>query len=158
MTDNALCPWHVLGLSLFIPTWENCCLSAWSRTFTTSNGLMTMASVRPEHSPAMVSTLVNIEMQDANFTNSVELQNSKITVEPVLKDHPIGHKYVVCRDRWSLVTGSVTLNCRSFWRRYMVCQDRWSLMAVVSQDRFYCIFNTWKSYKKSGNTLYCKIP
>ncbi len=25
-------------------------------------------------------------------------------VEPVLKDHPTGHKNVVCQDRWSLVT------------------------------------------------------
>ncbi len=31
------------------------------------------------------------------------------TVEPVLKDHPIGHKNVVCQDRWSLVTGSIIL-------------------------------------------------
>ena len=29
-------------------------------------------------------------------------------VEPVLKDHPIGPKNVVCQDRWSLVTGSIT--------------------------------------------------
>ncbi len=35
------------------------------------------------------------------------------TVESALKDHPIGHKNVVC-------------------------QDRWSLTAVVSQDRFHC--------------------
>ncbi len=32
------------------------------------------------------------------------------TVEPVLKDHPIVRRNVVCQDRWSLVTGSVTLN------------------------------------------------
>ena len=31
------------------------------------------------------------------------------TVKPVLKDNPIGHKNVVCQDRWSLVTGSVIL-------------------------------------------------
>ncbi len=36
------------------------------------------------------------------------------TVEPVLKDHPIGHKNVVCQDRWFLVTGSVILKCRFF--------------------------------------------
>ena len=36
------------------------------------------------------------------------------TVEPVLKDHPIDHKNVVCQDRWSLVTGSVILKCRYF--------------------------------------------
>ncbi len=33
------------------------------------------------------------------------------TEEPVLKDHPIGKENVVCQDRWSLVTGSITLKC-----------------------------------------------
>ncbi len=66
------------------------------------------------------------------------------TVEPVFKDHPNGHKNVVCQDRWSLVTGSVVLKCRFFWRKCMVCQDRWSLMAVVSQDRFHCIYFQFK--------------
>ncbi len=36
------------------------------------------------------------------------------TVEPVLQDHPIGHKNVVGQDRWSQVTGSVILKCKSF--------------------------------------------
>ncbi len=58
------------------------------------------------------------------------------TVEPVLKDHPIGHTNVVSQDRWSLVTGLITLKCRTFCQEYLVSQDRWSLMAVVSQDRF----------------------
>ncbi len=49
------------------------------------------------------------------------------TVEAVLKRHPIGHQNVVCQDRWSLVTGSVTLKCRSFCQKCVVCQDRWSL-------------------------------
>ncbi len=35
------------------------------------------------------------------------------TVEPVLKDHPFGHKNVVSQDSWSLVTGSVVLKCWS---------------------------------------------
>ncbi len=61
------------------------------------------------------------------------------TVEPVFKDHPIHHTNVVCQDRWSLVTGSVMLKCRSFCQICVVFQDRWSLMAVVSQDRFHCI-------------------
>ncbi len=67
------------------------------------------------------------------------------TVEPVLKDHPIGRKNVVCQDRWSLVTGSVILKCRFFCQKYVVCQDRWSLMAVVSQDRFHCtmVYSGW---------------
>ncbi len=45
---------------------------------------------------------------------------------------------VVCKDRWSLVTGSVILKCRPFCQKYVVCQDRWSLRAVVSQERFHC--------------------
>ncbi len=49
------------------------------------------------------------------------------TVGPVLKDHPTGHNNVVCQDRWSLVTGSVILKCRSFCQKYVVFQDRWSL-------------------------------
>ena len=51
----------------------------------------------------------------------------KNTVEAVLKDHPIGHKNVVCQDRWSLLTGSVILKCRSFCPKCVVFQDRWSL-------------------------------
>ncbi len=66
------------------------------------------------------------------------LHTHTITVEPVLKGHPIGHKNVVCQDRWSLVTGSVIWKCRSFCRKCVVCQDRWSFMPVVSQDRFHC--------------------
>ncbi len=63
------------------------------------------------------------------------------TAEPVLKDHPIGHKNVVCQDRWSLVTGLVILKCRYFCQKSVVSQDRLSLMAVVSQDRFHCTNN-----------------
>ncbi len=37
-----------------------------------------------------------------------------LTVEPVLKDQPIGHKNVVSQDRWSFVTGSVVLKSRTF--------------------------------------------
>ena len=45
-------------------------------------------------------------------------------VEPVLKDHPIGHKNIVCHDRWSLVTGSIILKCRTLiYRICVVCQD-----------------------------------
>ncbi len=60
-------------------------------------------------------------------------------VEPVLKDHPAGHKNMASQDRWSLVTGSITLKCGILGQGYVVLRDRWSLMAVVSQDRFYCI-------------------
>ncbi len=36
------------------------------------------------------------------------------TVEPVLKDHPMGHTDVVSQDRWFLATGSITLECGTF--------------------------------------------
>ncbi len=49
---------------------------------------------------------------------------------------------MVCQDRWSLVTGSVTLKCRSFCKKCVVFQDRWSFMAVESQDRFHCSFTS----------------
>ncbi len=62
----------------------------------------------------------------------------QITVELVLKDHPVVHKNVVCQDRWSLVTGSVILNCRSFCQKCMVCHCVPWQWAVVSQDRFHC--------------------
>ncbi len=39
------------------------------------------------------------------------------TVEPVLKDHPIGHQNMVSQNRWSLVTGSFTLQCRTFCQK-----------------------------------------
>ncbi len=55
-----------------------------------------------------------------------------------LERPPHWQKNVVCQDRWSLVTGSVILECRSFCQKCVVCQDRWSLMAGVSQDRFHC--------------------
>ncbi len=89
------------------------------------------------------------------------------TIEPVLKDHPIGHKNVVCQDRWSLVTGSVILNCRSFCQKCVVCQDRWFLLAVVSQDWFYCIMTYQgpirlhigsSSQVENGLTIYIIMP
>ena len=49
-----------------------------------------------------------------------------ITVEPVLKDHPIGHKNVVWHGRWSLVTArfSYNLKCTSFCQKSLYFQDR----------------------------------
>ncbi len=38
---------------------------------------------------------------------------------------------MVSQDRWSLVTGSVALKCRTFCQEYVILQDRWSFMAVV---------------------------
>ncbi len=60
------------------------------------------------------------------------------TVEPVLKDHPIGHKIMATQDRWSLGTSSFTLKCVTFCQTVVVLPDRWSLMAVVCEDRFHC--------------------
>ncbi len=54
-------------------------------------------------------------------------------VEPVLKNHPISHKIVVCQDRRSLVTNSVILNCRCFWQKVLVFQDRWSHVSGLSR-------------------------
>ena len=68
-------------------------------------------------------------------------------MEPVLKDHPMGHTDVVSQDWWSLATGSIyigmwdlyTRNIQgSLYQEYLAFQDRGSLMAVVSEDRFYC--------------------
>ncbi len=87
------------------------------------------------------STRLHIELIDGN------------TVEPLLKDHTIGHKNVVCQNRWSLVIGSVILQCRSFCPKCVVCQDRWSPLAVVSQDRFHCIADTEQLYVCDNGTL-----
>ena len=62
------------------------------------------------------------------------------TAEPVLKDHPIGHTNVVSQDRWSLVTGSVTMKCGSFYQEYLIFQDRRSVTAEVSQNRFHRMY------------------
>ena len=42
------------------------------------------------------------------------------TVEPVLKDHPVGHKCMVSQDRLSLVPGSIALNCSTYCKKYSV--------------------------------------
>ncbi len=46
----------------------------------------------------------------------------------------IGHKNVVCLDRWSLVAASISLKCCTFSKKCVVFQDRWSLMAIVSRQ------------------------
>ncbi len=59
----------------------------------------------------------------------------------VLKDHSIANKNTVSQDRCrSLVTGSFTLNCRTFCQKLMVLHCRWSLMLMVSKDRFHCMY------------------
>ncbi len=62
------------------------------------------------------------------------------TVEPVLEDHPIGHKNVVCQDTCSLVTGSLILKCRSFCRKCVVKTGgllyQWSLKTGFIRNSF----------------------
>ncbi len=75
-------------------------------------------------------------------------------MKPVLKDHSIGHKYAVSQDRWSLVTDSIILKCRTrFYLECVVFQDR-TLKGVAFHDRFYCtIFKEITTVKdKSENT------
>ncbi len=57
----------------------------------------------------------------------------------------IKNTYVVSQDRCFLLIGSVTLKCRTFRLVCVVSQDRWSVMAVVSQERRFCIIaaNLW---------------
>ncbi len=54
-------------------------------------------------------------------------------LEPVLKDHPIGHENVVSQDRY-LVTGSITLKYRTFCQEYLVFQDMWSHGSGLSRQ------------------------
>ncbi len=58
-------------------------------------------------------------------------------VEPVLKDHPIHHANVVSQARWSLLTGSITLKCRTFYQEYLSFKTsglswQWSLKTGVT--------------------------
>ncbi len=49
------------------------------------------------------------------------------TVEPVLKDRPIGDKNmhdIVSQNRWYVVTGSFILKCRTSCQKLVVLQDR----------------------------------
>ena len=65
--------------------------------------------------------------QHAQTVNQITGSHIPVTVEPILKDHLIDHKNVICQDGWSLVTASVILNGSSFCWKCVVCQDRWSL-------------------------------
>ena len=70
-----------------------------------------------------------------NLTSAWSESEDPDTVEPVLKDCLIGHKNKVSQDRWSLVTGSFTLKCKTC-QSVVVLQDRWSVVAVISQGKF----------------------
>ncbi len=41
--------------------------------------------------------------------------------------------HTLSQNKWSLVTGTITLSYRSFYQEYMVFEDRWSVMAVVNE-------------------------
>ena len=57
---------------------------------------------------------------------AIKIGKDHCTVEPVLKDHPIGHKK--CALSRQVVSGdsSVILKCKSFCQICVVFQDRWS--------------------------------
>ncbi len=77
---------------------------------------------------------------DSGYYLFTTLPPSTSTIEPVLKDDPIGHKNVICQDTRSLVTGSVTciLKCWSFYmlavnkkpRGLALCLSRWKTMTT----------------------------
>ena len=70
---------------------------------------------------------------------SMEKSNRQYSGTCLVRPPPlIGHKNMVSQDRWSLVTGSITLKCTIFCQIYAIFQDRWSFTAVVCQDRFHC--------------------
>ena len=69
------------------------------------------------------------------------------TVEPVLKDHPIGHKNIFCQDRRSLVTGCFILKSRYFCQKCVVCQDR-----------FYCSNFTYGPFVIASLYIYSGTP
>ncbi len=71
-------------------------------------GIATYNMVQVKYLPAPIHEL----FVDTNDVHNCSIQKhgaSHIqiwhtsTVEPVLEDQPIGHKNVVCQDRWSLV-------------------------------------------------------
>ncbi len=65
------------------------------------------------------------------------------TVEPVLKDHTSGLTNVVSQVRWSLVTGSVTLKCRTFCQDYLAFQDGWSVKRGFTVFLLPLAITTW---------------
>ncbi len=105
--------------------WLNVCMQTCSRRL---NTVFNLWSIQPL-----------ISMQCICIPSWLSAVSSPYTVEPMLKDHPAGHKNMVSQDRWSFVTGSVALKCGTFCQEYVGLQDGWSFMAVDSQDRFHCI-------------------
>ncbi len=88
---------------------------------------------------AQVTIIIVVIVVAVVAIDDVLMLDKSTTVEPILKNYPIGHKNMVSQDKWFLVTGSFTLKCRTFCQELVVLQDRWSLMAVVSQNRFHCM-------------------
>ncbi len=52
----------------------------------------------------------------------------------VLKDCLIDHQNMVSQDRWSLVTGLITLKYRTFCQTVVLLQDRWSHGSSLSRQ------------------------
>ncbi len=87
-----------------------------------------------------------------------QLQSSSlcITVEPVLKGYgPIGHKIAASRARWSLVTGSITLKCRTLWSVKTVDTSwHWSLETrfPAQSINIHVIYMCWYIKKFASNS------
>ena len=112
--------------------------------------------------PPHTHTLINLCRMPIDFS----LQFSKYmyalhwitcTIEPLLKDRPMVQK-TYSRSKWSLVTGWITLKCKTFCLEYLVFQDRWSLMAVVSLtvSREVSLYRISTKYRKQGPDM-CAI-
>ncbi len=61
------------------------------------------------------------------------------TVKPMMRDHPTGQQKVVLWDRWSLITGSYVLKCRTMLLQQWSLIRSQSLIALVSHHRFHSI-------------------
>ncbi len=95
--------------------------------------------------------IANITSPYCHHVFAVLTEHIYCTVEPVLKDHPIGHKNMVSQDRWSLVTGSFTLKCRTFHQISMIFQDRWSLKTGFTVFELHMLYVMYM-YKANNGT------
>ncbi len=85
-----------------------------------------------------------------------EVSYTTNTVEPALKDQPIGHNNMVSQYRWSLVTGSVALKCGTFSaksiRSFKTCglSCQWSLQTGFTDSQL-AIFGLSNPLSKTAN-------
>ncbi len=72
--------------------------------------------LRQINKPKKFKPLIDSDMQEdftSIFKSAQIFQYTLSTVELVLKEHHIGHTIVVSQDRWSLMTCSIILKCRT---------------------------------------------